>query len=105
AIFNRLLAVPSLKARYLQHVRTIAEEYLDWSKLQVTVNQYRSLIEKEVEADTRKLYTLAAFKSGVGPESTEAAAGNRQSGMSLKAFAEQRRSFLLNHQEIKKLTP
>src|SRR5205814_3389790 len=59
---GRLLAVPSLKARYLQHVRTIAEKSLDWKKLGPVVAQYRSLIEKEVEADTRKLYSLAEFK-------------------------------------------
>ena len=30
---SRLLAVPALKARYLDHVRTIAEDWLDWNKL------------------------------------------------------------------------
>jgi spore coat protein CotH len=30
---SRLLAVPRLKARYLAHVRTIAEDKLDWKKL------------------------------------------------------------------------
>ena len=55
---SRLLAVPSLKARYLDHVRTIAEEWLDWNRLGPVVARYRALIEKEVEHDTRKL-TLA----------------------------------------------
>ena len=59
---SRLLAVPSLRARYLAHVRTIAEEWLDWKKLGPVVAQYRALIEKEVEADTRKLTSLAAFQ-------------------------------------------
>ncbi len=30
---SRLLAVPALKARYLDHVRTIADEWLDWEEL------------------------------------------------------------------------
>jgi hypothetical protein len=39
---SRLLAVPALKARYLDHVRTIAVDWLDWNKLKVVVEQYRS---------------------------------------------------------------
>ena len=63
---SRLLAVPALRARYLDHVRTIAQEWLDWNKLKPVVDQYRSLIEKEVEADTRKLTSFAAFQKAVG---------------------------------------
>ena len=58
--------MPALKARYLDHVRTIAEDWLDWNKLKPVVDQYRSLIEKEVEADTRKLTSFAAFQKSVG---------------------------------------
>ena len=75
---SRLLAVPALRARYLDHVRTIAEEWLDWNKLKPVVDQYRSLIEKEVEADTRKLTSFAAFQKAVGdapPTSSEPRAG------------------------------
>jgi len=32
-LLRRLLAVPSLKARYLANVRTLAETWLDWEKL------------------------------------------------------------------------
>ncbi|MCE9530915.1 MAG: CotH kinase family protein [Planctomycetes bacterium] len=59
---SRLLSVPSLKAKYLEHVKTIAETSLDWKKLGPVVAQYRKLIEKEIETDTRKLTSFAAFQ-------------------------------------------
>jgi hypothetical protein len=96
---SRLLAVPALKERYLKYVRSIAEKDLDWKKLGPIVAGYRKLIEKEVEADTRKLYTLAAFKAAVADTSE-----SRGREMSLRAFAEQRRKYLLDHPAIKKLT-
>ena len=36
-------------------MRTIAEKSLDWKKLGPVVADFRKQIEKEVEADTRKL--------------------------------------------------
>ncbi len=101
-----MLAVPSLKARYLDHVRTIAEQSLDWNTLGPVVARYRALIEKEIEQDTRKLTSLAAFQKAVADVAEEpAAASNRRPGSGLRAFAEQRRKYLLNHAEIRKATP
>jgi hypothetical protein len=100
---SRLLAVPALKERYLQHVRTIAQDWLDWQKLGPIVAQYRKLIEKEVEIDTRKLSTLAAFQRSTADALPKEAAGpGRGMGLSLRAFAEQRRAYLLNYAEVKK---
>jgi len=105
ALLNRLLAVPALKARYLEHVRTIAQEWLDWNKLAPVVQQYQSLIEKEVEADTRKLYSYAAFKSNLGQAGPQTQPADRRGELSLRAFAEQRRNYLLNHSAIKQPAP
>lgn len=96
---SKLLAVPSLKAKYLAHVKTIADDWLDWNKLQPLVNQYASLIDAEIKADTKKLSSYEAFQQTVSAESKPGAGGGRQ--MSLRAFADQRRAFLLNHPEIK----
>jgi spore coat protein CotH len=92
---SKLLAVPSLKARYLQHVRTLAEESLDWKKLGPVVAQYRQLIEKAVEADTRKLSSFADFQRATADT---AAAERGQPGRigSLRAFADERRKYLLS---------
>ncbi len=100
---SKLLAVPGLKTRYLQHVRTIADEWLDWNKLKPIVESYRSLIESEVGADTRKLSSYDSFKNILDDARAEQGPPGGRRGMSLRAFAEQRRTFLLSHPEIKKL--
>lgn len=97
---SRLLAVPALKERYLDHVRTIAEESLDWAKLGPVVAHYRSLLEKEVEADTRKLSTFAGFQAATAdaPVSSEARAGGGggHGAMNLREFSEKRSAYLLS---------
>jgi hypothetical protein len=96
---SKILAVPSLRARYLQNVRTIARDWLDWDKLGPLVADHRKLIEREVEADTRKLSSFEAFLSSTGNE----AGPGRGRDLPLRTFAEQRRRYLLNHAEISKL--
>jgi spore coat protein CotH len=97
---SKLLAVPKLRERYLAHVRTIAEQWLDWERLAPIVARYRSLIEDEVEADTRRLTSFAAFQAAVADRpAVEPPAGR----MGLRAFADRRRTFLLDHPEIKEL--
>ena len=99
---SKLLAVPALRERYLDHVRTLAEKWLDWRTLAPVVHQYRSLIEKEVEADTRKLESFEDFQKMTADEPAEAqpAAAGEGGGpgrrpTSLRTFAEQRRAYLI----------
>lgn len=105
-LLHRLLAVPAWREKYLGYVRSIAEEWLDWRKLEPIVAAQRALIEKEVAADTRKIDSLEAFRRGVGLESGEAAPPSGEGGgrrhPSLREFAEGRRSFLLDHPAIRK---
>jgi hypothetical protein len=101
---SRLLAVPRLKAIYLDHVRTLAEQTLDWNKLKPVVAQYRALIEKEIEADTRKLNSLADFQAALAETvPTQENPTGRPSSVSLRAFAEKRRNYLLHYPDIAKL--
>jgi hypothetical protein len=103
-LLSKLLAVPSLRARYLGYVRLMAEQWLDWKKLSPVVAQYRSLIEREVAADTRKLTPLSAFQAGISGEAQAPGAGAPPPRVpSLKSFVEGRRAFLLNHAEIRKV--
>lgn len=84
ALRVRLLAVPELRAKYLSHVRDIAEKWLDWNKLEPIVKERQALIAADVKTDTRKLYSTEAFTTGVsGAED------------SLRSFIERRRAFLL----------
>jgi hypothetical protein len=101
---SKLLAVPSLKVRYLDHVRTIADKWLDWKTLGPIVAGYRDLIEKEVEADTRKLTSFDAFTkvtTDEAPRASEVPARGRPA-MSLREFAQKRRDYLLNEAASKK---
>jgi hypothetical protein len=99
---SKLLAVPSLRARYLAHVKTIAEDWLDWKKLQPVVDQNVQLIDAEIKADTKKLSSYDSFVQSVSSEqrSPGAPGGGR---MSLRSFVEQRQKFLLDRPEIKSL--
>jgi Ca2+-binding EF-hand superfamily protein len=106
---SRLLAVPALRDRYLDHIRTIARDWLDWNRLGPVVDGYRKLIEPELKADTRKLSSFAAFQRAVSGErapstGADAAPGPRQS-MSLRDFADRRRTYLLGYQQDRKVTP
>lgn len=99
---SKLLAVPALKTRYLSHVKTLSDEWLDWQKLQPVVDQYVTLIDKEIQADTKKLSSYEVFRASVSSDEPKAEEGRRPH-MSLRTFADQRRKFLMNRPEIKAL--
>ena len=99
---GKLLAVPALRAKYLAHVRAIATDWLDWDKLGPIVAQYRAVIDKELEADTRKLMSYPAYLRAVGDEVKGETPKGRQP-LSLKDFAAKRRKYLLDYPAIKKL--
>ena len=77
---SKLLAVPALRAKYLAHVRDIADKWLDWNRLGPLASKYHTLIAEDVHIDTRKLYTNEGFDAGLD---------------SLKKFADERRAYLL----------
>jgi hypothetical protein len=87
---SKLLAVPSLQKKYLANVRTIAEKWLDWRQLGPLVADYRALVEKEVEADTRKLSSYAAFEDALAEQA------DSRDHHNLFRFATERRKFLLD---------
>ena len=47
---SKLLAVPSLRERYLTNVRTLAEKDLDWKNLGAVVARYRELVLRGADA-------------------------------------------------------
>ncbi len=100
-LLNKLLAVPSLRARYLGYVRDIAEKWLDWKKVEPLAMQYQALIADDVKDDTRKLDSFEAFRKGVSQDTEEQGFRGPRVVMSIKSFVEQRRAYLLNHPEVK----
>ena len=89
---SKLLANENLKKRYLQYVRLIATDYLDWDYLGAKVAAARKLIDQEVKLDTRKLMTYEAFLAATDPENG-----------SLKEFCDKRSEYLLSVPAIKEL--
>ncbi|MGE3803500.1 MAG: CotH kinase family protein [Gemmataceae bacterium] len=89
---SKLLQVPALRQRYLEYVKAVGRE-LDWQKLGPVVKQYRDLIDKEVQADTRKLSSYDAFVQMTADE----ADAPRGRELPLRNFAEQRHKYLLNY--------
>ena len=97
-VINRLLGIPKWKARYIAHVRTVTDEWLDWEVLEPVINEYHALIDTEVQKDDKKLYNYQDF---------EVSADGDRGGPtpSFKRFVTQRRENLLNHPELNKPTP
>lgn len=104
ALITSLLTVPHWKARYLAHVRTIAEVSLDGNAFGAMFERYRALIDQDVKEDTKKLVSYDEFaKSDVA--SSGGGGGPFGGAPALKPFIMARREYLLNHPEISKPYP
>jgi len=64
-LMNRLMQVPEYRQRYLAHMRTVVSEMLSLSVTQSMISQYSAMIDAEVQADTKKIYTYQQFLSGL----------------------------------------
>ncbi|MFK7947884.1 MAG: CotH kinase family protein [Saprospiraceae bacterium] len=64
-LLNRMLAVPSIRQRYLAHFRTMLEQSLAPANINPILTQYSQMIDAEVQADPKKLESYAAFQSEV----------------------------------------
>lgn len=110
-VINRLLSNPQWRARYLAHVRTIVDEWLDWEVLEPIINEYQAFIDAEMQEDDKKLYAYQDFViSATGADSkndSDSGFGGRsgRSAPDFKSFVTQRRDYLLNHPELNKPTP
>lgn len=105
---SRLLAVPALRAKYLAHVRELAERDLDWNALGPIVARHRALIIDAIRADTRKLTSFEAFDRATAdnvPADAPAEGARPTAAGSLRGFADRRRAFLLNHAALAPSNP
>jgi hypothetical protein len=102
-LITRLLANRNLRARYLAHMRTIADEALDWKTLGPIFEKFRQLIAEDVLADTRNLSDFAEFFDSDIAESAGGGPGGTPPG--IKRFVEERRQYLLKHADLAKPQP
>ena len=79
---SKLLALPVLRAKYLQYMRDIGTKWLDWKTLEPLVTKYQALISADVKADTRKIDSAAGFESGAA---------------AIRGFADRRRELILSY--------
>ena len=84
-LLNRLLAVPSIRQRYLAHFRTILQDVLNPALTNPLIDQYDAKISADVQADTKKLYSFTQYN------------GNKTS---LRNFILNHRNNLLNNTEM-----
>ena len=90
-----MLAVPALKAKYLEDIKTIARKSLDWKALGPVVASYRKLAEKEIEADTKKLDPFEAFARMTADDATTP----KGREFPIRAFADLRKKYLMDYNE------
>jgi hypothetical protein len=102
-LISRLLAVPSLRTRYLRYVKDMATNWLDWQKLGPLAAKFHALVDTDVQMDTRKLDSYEAFKLMVESNREIIGARGPVVRIGLKNFADQRRQFLLNYPAIREL--
>ena len=100
-VINRLLSHPQWRARYLAHVRTVVEEWLDWEVIEPIVTAYQQLINAEVRDDNKKLYAYQDFTNSI----SGSGGGGGRGAPSLEGFVTQRRNYLLKHPELNKPVP
>jgi Ca2+-binding EF-hand superfamily protein len=94
-LISKLLAVPKLRARYLEIVRELTEKWLDWKQIGPIAEKYQALISKEVEADTRKLASTADFHKSLTEDIPGRGGGPGGRGtIGLKSFIDQRGAYL-----------
>ena len=104
-LIHRLLANPRLRARYVSHVRTIADEWLRWEKLGPQITTIAKMISHDVKIDYRKLAGFEAFEGGLAKGYTEPGRFGPRKRIGLETFIVERGKFLREHETLKKPRP
>jgi spore coat protein CotH len=89
-LLNRLLNVPTLRQRYLAHMRTIIAEEFDTSLTNATFASFRALVDTVVTNDPKKMYTVTQYNNEV---------------QVLKNFINTRKNYINSNAEIQQVAP
>jgi hypothetical protein len=89
-LLNKLLAVPAWRQRYLAHLRTIISGKMNSASFNALLASWSSLIDAEVQADPKKLYSYTAFQNELNV---------------LQNFITNRRNVLLANPEVAQVAP
>ncbi len=104
-LIHKLLNVPTLQARYLAHVRTIRDEWLDWDLIAPLVRHYHRLIDDEIRQDTRKHDSYESFRNSLTEETETQGPRGPRNRISLKRFIVERSRYLDQYPPLAKAPP
>ena len=105
-LLNKCLAVPEFRARYFAHYKHMLEAAYSWPILGGKIAQWQKLIEKDLSADSKKLYSMTEFRNNVTRDlRVRTGRFNAAWIPGMKPFIEARRGFLLKHVEINRSFP
>ena len=100
-LLSRLVTQPSIRDTYAAHIRTLLDEVFDWNILGPLVTQYQTLIDAEVLADPKKLYTYNDFLQNI---TQDVVIGNKTIP-GLQDLVNTKRAFLTAHGLINRAAP
>jgi hypothetical protein len=89
-LLKNLLSIPEWRQRYLAHYRTILNETFTTANANAIIDELNAQIAALVAADPKKLYTTAAYTSGVP---------------TLKTIVANRRNYLTSNAEVAQVAP
>lgn len=89
-VMNRLFAVPTMRQRYLAHLRTLINEAFDEKATSATIDKYASFIDSLVLKDPKKMTSYTQFQNAIP---------------TLKSFIATRKNYLLSNTEVKEVAP
>ncbi len=95
-LYAKLLAAPSLRARYLSYVREIADNWLNWQRLGPLAKAAQATITEDVKRETHNPTGYIRFVQDLDQDTAATNGRTRDSTVApnLKTFIEERRVFI-----------
>ena len=89
-LLNKILAAPSMRQRYLAHMRTIITEQFDTAVTNARFNAFRALVDTVVQNDPKKMYSYTQYNNEI---------------QVLRNFVTNRKNYLNTNTEIQQVPP
>ncbi|MCC6285592.1 MAG: CotH kinase family protein [Phycisphaerales bacterium] len=104
-VLNRVLSVPELRQRYMAHYRVAMAE-MNWATLGPIFDAHRALIDAQVQADPKKLYSYTLFVNNF-TQTVNLPYGGLAGGtlIGLQPFVTQRAAYLAGQAELVAVGP
>jgi len=95
-LYTKLLAAPSLRARYLSYVREIADTWLTWQRLGPIAKAAQAIVAEDVKRETHTPTDYIRLVQDLDQDTTATNSRTRDSTVApnLKTFIEERRIYL-----------